>query len=241
MSTRSLVTLCALTLVATASLPAAASILPGDVIQLAHVVGGPGGIFLATEPSDGTTDPFGTFCVQLEEPMNYDTPYKVLSINAFTVPNNNPLGEQTAWLYTQFTDENASPTGLAGFNFASPTADQANALQLGIWQGMNYLNSTIQSGSGWSAAYVAWLETNFLDAWLANYAVSGWTGIGEVRIMNLVSTASDNVHIQDQLIRVPDEHQEQLPEPSALLVWTGLAAAVAGIVTRRKKGSAVAS
>jgi hypothetical protein len=135
------------------------------------------------------------------------------------------LSEQTAYLYTQFWYGT-----LAGYNKtfgsgAGSRTESARDLQIAIW----YFENELGDSSNGFSPNVNTLTSgaqSFIAA--ANSAVSGgfWSGLGNVRVLNLYS-GTDNV--QDVLVLVP------LP-PAA---WLGLglmsAMGVVGLIRRRRQ------
>jgi hypothetical protein len=133
---------------------------------------------------------------------------------------------------------------LSAFNFASPTNNQANALQLGVWRGMGYSDSTISSLAGWSSSYITGTLQPILAPWITAFTAADgvtWSGIGDIRIMNLrtfTGTPGNLVYTgyaQDQLVRIPPPDIQDAPEPASVLMWIGLAAVAA--VTLRVRGA----
>lgn len=170
----------------------------------------------ATGTINASNNDFITFCLEKNETFNsYGQDLKVAAVNTAAVSggvaggNPDPLSAATAWLYTSFVDGT-----LAGY---SPTSTLANSLQKAIW----YLEEEI-----------AWSELDAQAATWVNAAnASGWTDIGNVRVLNLLKwNGSAWVASQDQLYVTP------VPEPETyamLLAGLGLL----GFFARRRKGS----
>lgn len=207
-----------------------ASIQVGDEIKLGNGPGSPGGIFYIDDLNDGPQWNFDSFCVELEEYVSFDTIYVVENIALKTNRGNRTLQAFTAWLYNSYLDQTltgityASPTAQE----ASPTAQEANTLQYAIWKSMGYSDAAI--GLSWSATYNPLLAAK---GWANAFTASGWSGTGNIRIMNLrtFDSAGYTGYAQDQLVRVPGS----LPEPMSLVVWSFLGAvgALVGYRSRR--------
>jgi len=161
----------------------------------------------STSGQDGHAGSFQTFCVETSE---YFTPNGTYNVNISTSGDtgstsrltNQPLAAQTAWLYTQFA------TGaLSGYTWSgSGRGVSAGALQDAIWhfqgQSVENTNSAVLDQAKSFEAMA--------DAAVAN----GWSGIGDVRILNLWN--SDGSPAQDQLYLT-------VPAPgAALLIGIGL-------------------
>lgn len=217
----------------------------GDRIKLewgagtyGHAFGG--GEFKASGVSvlNGAGDSFLTFCLEYSEHISLNTPYYV-DINtaaksggggAILDPSGgtyDPLNASTAWLYTQFRNN-----ALSGFNYtsnASASNASANSLQLAIWKLEGELSgSALATYGGDSVA----------QGWVAAAEGSGWTTLGNVRVLNLYgsynsSTGKFSEFKQDQLYLMP------IPEPETyamLLAGLGLM----GFVARRRRGEGAA-
>jgi hypothetical protein len=195
------------------------SIAVGDRISFEKVEGTTtgGGPFVGTIV--GTTDSFLTFCLQSERPLDFGPEYTIAGITDYayweddnrggdTITGRDPISSQTAWLYTQFRNGT-----LAGYNGTTGAMD---SLQWAIWV-LEDEEPSVPAG--------AWrpLALQFINE--ANQAVAnGFTGLGDVRVLNLVSW--DGVDIQDQLALVTT------PEPPTIaLLLCGLFGLA---VTRRR-------
>ncbi len=230
-------------------------VIVGDVVKLTDGPGGPGGIFHVDVLGRGNIPDFDTYCVELDEFISFNTEYYVAAVGLVTQQAGRTLQSQAAWLFTRFDEQDASSTGLTGFNFASPTTNQANALQLGIWRGMNpaWTDTDIINLTSWSTTYIGTLST-ILGGWLTNFTNdTEWTGTGDVQVMSLrkfsVSpsgpiTLPDGRRIelkedaQDQLALIPGLSQEEIvPElPSFYMAGSVLGCVmVVGLLTSQRK------
>lgn len=138
---------------------------------------------------------FETFCLERDEYVKFGkTFYADLATSAKNGPNLgkevDPLDSRTAYLYSQFISG-----GLTGYNY-TPGSDRvasANALQRAIW----YIENEI-----------SWSKLNTLARsfyYQADDAVSGgeWSGLGNVRVLNLYGNVDKTDYAQDQLVAVP--------------------------------------
>jgi len=168
----------------------------GDVIRLYDGPGTTGGGEFKVY-KDGVYL-FVTFCLERYEYFSFGQPLTVAgispnAINGGVGSEGDSLDPRTAYLYTQFRA--GTLTGYTG-NEAS-----ANALQMAIWyiEGEYTETEWINNRTD--------LALTFFNA--ANN--SGWTDIGNVRVLNLVNVSGGLA--QDQLVMVP--------EPSTLLLMGG--------------------
>lgn len=163
---------------------------------------------------------YDTFCVERSEYMYEDVYYEVsdISENAYyggwewnwSTPWYDPLSPETAYLYYNFVIGS-----LSGYDTSTEDAHRlsANALQIAIW----YLEDEITvpvagSGNWWTTGwggYFKYLDANTAD--LANNFISlarnsGWTSIGNVRVVNIVeSMGCKKINRQSSLIVVTPE------------------------------------
>jgi len=149
---------------------------------------------------DGST--FQTFCLEVNEQFTPGTTYTMI-INTVAIAGGSggpsfPLDERAAYLFYNFRNGT-----LTGYDY-TPAGRQASAgeLQAAIW----YIQGN-QSG-GANNAFVA----------LADAAVGSgeWSGLGDVRVLNLYG--EDGSHHQDVLTIIPT------PGALALLGLAGLTA-----------------
>jgi len=179
--------------------------------------------------------PFQSFCIERGAYVQAEpaTTYNV-AVSGNVMDSGVPLTPEAAYLYTQFRNGT-----LAGYDYAAGAgrADSARSLQAALWyvqgQGSDLVDllnpnpAWVPVGAGSSEALLA---QQFVDEATA----SGWTSIGNVRVLNLYTigtkTCIDN---QDMLGLVP-----AVPAPGALVLG-GIGAALVGWSRRRRIGQAV--
>jgi hypothetical protein len=153
------------------------------------------GPLMARPVESGAFTPFQTFCVEVEENIAVNQgasySYNVDSIGLVTKNGGRTLSEQTAWLYTQFLDGTLT-------DYSGTLADR-NALQYGIWRSMGYSDSFLMN----HGVNITQARTDYISAgWDEVFANSGWTGVGNVRVLNL-SSNRNGAASQDFLATVP--------------------------------------
>ena len=175
-----------------------------DYLKMADGPGNTGGSeFLAT--SEGAS--FITFCLQKTEYINFTDQFLIEDISTYaeTDPAGNGgdglgrdfLEEETAFLYTQFR-----LGSLSGYDYGGAGRWlSANLLQKAIW--MFEQEMTFDAGN------------QFVQLATAAVANGQWTGLGDVRVMNLTLNGKE---AQDQLILVPPREITAVPEPASLLM-----------------------
>jgi hypothetical protein len=201
-------------LMALAAVPSTAGpvVLAGNTVQFANGPGDTGGGEFEVTVNGAWA--FITFCLQRTEYIDFSNTFTVDSVNPYTLTDpaanggdaggRDYISEHTAYLYTMFRAGT-----LAGYDYAGALhVASADNLQRALWMFENELPMN--------------LANPFVQ--LANAAVSNgsWSGIGNVRVMNL---SLRGVEAQDQLTLVP--------EPASLLLMLGGLAAVARRRVRR--------
>ena len=178
-----------------------------------HVLTGSLGIY-------GPGDSFATFCVEIEEPINFADPplYTSPVFDAVVNPlgavqgglggSPDPISDHTAWLYLQFVTDNLGPYEYDGtVNGGANRTASAKALQWIFW-GLEYeLDPVKNPGEYYTAGQngqLGGLQQVFFD--LADTAVTGgWQNNGRVQAVNITDTDvyGSLVHMQDILVMVP--------------------------------------
>ena len=186
----------------------------GDTVTFQHGPGNTGGGSFFLTPNGSAADSFMTFCLQIERYVDDTSTFVVSGISEYafweddnrggdTVTGKDMLSSQTAWLYS-----NLRAGTLDGYDPESENAN--NAFQWAVW---------VLEDEEWQVpldgAYAP-LANQFIS--MANQAVAnGFSGLYNVRVLNLVQM--DGSDAQDQLMLVP------VPEPSAVaLLGSGLLA-----------------
>jgi hypothetical protein len=208
-----------------------ASIQQFDHVKLLNGIGSPGGIFYVDNVTDAVEPNFPTFCVEILEHITLGTEYEVVSLSNVTIDTNKTLGDFTAWIYTNFIN---LVNGGSFYDNAVTLADlsvekKVNSLQKGIWEGMLWSATDINNVLGSN------YDTGLLSTLHSKFTASGWTGTGDVYVMNLKTLAGGKA--QDQLAIVPpgsDNGNSPVPEPMSLFVWSLLAGCVGVAIGRRR-------
>lgn len=201
---------------------AGAALQVGSKVNLdTSLPGDRGGQFLAKSvpanlPDKGFTN-FITFCAELEQTIGTNGTYTVTGFGTQNT-SGKTLGDQAAYLYTNFIAGNFGETG------AAFSAAKSNGLQYGIWQGMGYSDTEIRNLLGISQTQLNntylnnWNTYAFGDSdWMGDFG--SWSGIGNVRVLQLGNN-------QDQLVMVP--------EASTIAVWSVLSLLGAGVAYRKR-------
>jgi len=165
-------------------------------------------------PGNPVGSTWQTFCVELDEYVSLPSTYYAVVNTAAVLggvggPEPDPLSPMTAWLYDQFCKGT-----LPGYDYSTVSGrkNSAAALQDAIWHIEEEI-TRLPSG----------LATDFYNQ--AN--ASGWTDIGDIRVLNLYGDPSLGAPAQDVLISTC-----VVPAPGALLL-AGMGTALVGAVRRR--------
>ena len=206
------------------------SVVAGDIITLGNGPGSTGGgeFFVDVQGKGIAGTDFITFCLEYNETFgSYGQPLKVGAVSFGAVNggvsggNPDPISYETAWLYTEFSNET-----LAGYTH---TESKANSLQRAIW----FLEGEL--GADYTETQLASLDSQ-AKTWVDLAQASGWTDVGQVRALNLLkkdSSGNYTLNSQDQLYITP------IPEPETyamLLAGLGLM----GFAARRRRQREVA-
>ena len=170
-------------------------------------------------PFGGPYD-FITFCLQLNEFFTYGQTMYVGGITDHTVTGNDPLSPQTAFLYAAFSNGTLSNYAFRATccSTVSPTIAWPRAPRCRWRSGLSRTKSPAMPVVSFGSAYTS---TNFgtsplTDYYIAQANAAGWTGIGNVRVLNLFGsyspTSGFSEHRQDQLYLTP------VPEPGSLVL-----------------------
>jgi hypothetical protein len=183
-----------------------------DLIQFANpdgpnafVSAGMGGPFTASSPSSEWAS-FLTFCLETNEDLSFHEAFTVAGISTEAqaggaggqdTSTGDTLDSFSAYLYHQ------AVSGVYDVN-------QLDDVQYALWYQEGEISLSSLSGDA----------QGFYTAELANYGSSGWSGLGKVRVLNLVD--SSGARSQDVLVEV-----SPIPEPATMLL---LGAGLIGLV-----------
>ncbi|NTW17305.1 MAG: PEP-CTERM sorting domain-containing protein [Syntrophaceae bacterium] len=183
-----------------------------------------GGEFIVY-PLNSTNELFRSFCLETNEYLNFSSRFIVGGISTAAINggtgggNPDAISDQTAYLYHNFywktLDQYAYDGATTEFADKDLSARDlsANALQKAIWH--------FEQESGYE-------NVNNFYTRLANNAVTdGWSGLGDVRVINLLNASGG--YAQDQLTVAP------VPEPATMLLLGAGLIGLAGIGRKKLK------
>jgi hypothetical protein len=160
----------------------------------------------------GAGSSFASFCLERNETFGLNTDTFVKSVTT-TTTTNDPLSAQTAWLFTQYS------INAAGYTITNNA--QNLSMQQAFW--------SLENENGYSYSQINTQAKTWVTA--ANFAVSSnsWSGLGNVRVLNLYEDVGYTKSAQDQLVMLAP-----VPEPETYaMLLAGLG--VMGAVVRRRK------
>jgi hypothetical protein len=168
----------------------------------------------ATKGKGGNTRSFQSFCIEINEHIYQNSDVYVSESWADgSTPGSHAweggvsdtgddLDAKTAWLYTEFAKGTLTQyTYVGGENTHGLTrAQSAGALQRLIWN-IEGEGGGLTAGSGFQGITLTSAQVSTINDWNAAYASSGWSGIGNVRVLQLHSGGT--ALRQDQLYLIP--------------------------------------
>ncbi len=155
---------------------------------------------------------FASFCLEKNETFNLNTDLFVKGVTTTTTTLDS-LSPQTAWLFTQYSNNAVGYT-------ATDNAKNLS-MQQAFW--------SLEDETGYAYSQINGQAQTWVTA--ANLAVSSgsWIGLGNVKVLNLYKDAGYSVSAQDQLVMLAP-----VPEPETYaMLLAGLG--VMGAVVRRRK------
>jgi hypothetical protein len=167
---------------------------------------------------------FQTFCIEVQEDIM--PPYSVAATvdtaaiqgGGGAVDGSDPIGPETAWLYTQFATGQLRDYAYTGTVGGLTRSDTAGALQRLFWVfeeeggGTGWDNLTAGKFYGIELSTGETGELALIHKWEQDYLASKWSGIGNVRALNLFTPYSNESDHQTQLYLMP------VPLPGAILL-----------------------
>lgn len=198
----------------------------GDQIKIFHSAGTTnGGEWVVANAANPSVGLFGTFCLERSQRIRLDTAYTIQGLSDAAdkgLPTEDALDSRTAYLYSNYYNGTLSDFNYT--DFLEHRAD-ADALQAAIW----YLEGEVASLSGQALDWV-----NEATAAIAN---GDWTGLGDVRVINLNYLENGQwKYVQDLLTVVGGEPPPNIvPEPTTFAIWALLGGMVGLVYWPRRK------
>jgi hypothetical protein len=169
----------------------------------------------------GVNGSFESFCMETGEVVSLPGTYyytmdtEVIQGKSSTGTYTTTLAPETAWLYTQFAAGN-----LAGYDYAAGPGRvaSAGALQRLMWH-LQGQDDAVDYFTTFENITLTDAQRDLIDDWNNAFGDSGWTGIGNVRVLNLYTVNLDGSKTYNQ-------SQLFVPVPGAVLLGLlGLGAA----------------
>lgn len=163
-----------------------------------------GGEFGVAKLPASNIELFRTFCLQRNEYMDYNAAgFNVVGVSTQTVAGGVNLAAEVAYLYTMFRAGTLPGSAITDGSYGGGNhGTEADSLQRAIWSFMGQLNPN-------SAEVTSDVQAVALrNAASAAIASNSWSGIGNVRILNLTwatgrSGFGAGTDAQDQLVIIP--------------------------------------
>jgi len=186
--------------------------------------------------SKGGSESFQSFCMEVAEHIYEPMEIWVSTENAAgTGPGSHAwkggtglgddLGAETAYLYTQFATGSLSGYAYTGTVGGLDRSQTSGALQRLIWN-IEGEGGSLTAGDEHYGITLTTAQANLISSWQTAYGDSEWTGIGDVRVLQMYEYLGNDCYglKQDQLYLTP--------APAAVLLGM-LGLGIAGIKLRK--------